>query len=318
MKFIYLLIYSLFLALSFHATRPAYAIAPTLSISPTKFDLKIEPGQLSQADVNITNKSEAALPVTVEIMDFAPKDQSGAISYGVSLPGKSAKDWLHVNNKDLLLEPNQKVPIKVSINPPENTPEGSYFAVVMFQASLPSSYIENTGGSTTAIVPWVGTLFLLTIGDPKLDDNALKISSYHMPRFSTKSEVPITVDLTNNSSFYLVPSGEIAIRGLNQKVVATTILENTSVMPGTTRTVKGVIKRQSPFGIYKASAAFRYKDWQKNTVLGKFYLLTWIGSTVVCLFMFVIFLLIRHKKVALHWIQRNSLLTHKWGKTHKK
>lgn len=227
-------------------------ISPTLSISPAKYELQVEPGQIQEVAVKLTNQSTVPLPVKVEIMDFAPLDDHGGIDFTKSLPGRSAKTWLRVADKDMVINSGASRTVPVTISPPEDIAPGSYFAVVMFQPELPSHYFNDN--AQAKIVPWIGELFLLNVGTPSpIDNNSLTVKRFDVPWFSRKADVNIALELTNNTDYSITPSSEFVLQSLRGSLIAQAN-EETTILPGTSRTISATLQKYTPLGMYWGKA----------------------------------------------------------------
>lgn len=274
------------------------ALAPTLSISPSKFDLIAIPGQLQESVVKITNKSDISLPIHTEVMDFAPKDARGGIDFGRSLPGRSAKEWFQLQNTDFILEPNETQSVTVRVSPPEDINDGSYFAVVMFQTNLPPELTSGDSGTTTTIVPWIGALYLLRVGDFSMTDDSLVISQTNFPRLSRNNNIPIKIGIKNTTNFHIAPETEIKLKNVLGQTLATAKIEPTTIMPQEQRELEATITNKAPLGFFIAGAQLKVNNWQKETNLGPLYLVTWIGGLLLILvFLFHFYLVKHHRKI---------------------
>lgn len=281
MNFVVQLLFLFFILVS---PQLAHAASPSLSLSPPKYDLTVQAGQIQQVSIKITNNSTFALPAHVEIMDFSPKDAEGAVTYGVSMPGRSAKDWFSIKNPDMLLSPNESNTVTVTIYPPENAAVGSYFAVVMFQIS-PSQEQIATNQSRATVAPWLGTLFLLKNGGATLSENDLKITRFDFPQVTNKSKIPVTLELENNTNFHITPDTDFELQTIFGKVVAKTIIEKTTVMPGMKRIIHGELEQNAPLGFYKSVANVRVAGFEKSVTGGTLYLVTLIGLGLLIAFL---------------------------------
>ncbi len=260
----------------------ATAISPTLSISPSKFTIDAIAGQPQQAIIKLTNRSSVALPVKAVVMDFAPKDAKGTIAFDTALPGRSAKDWLRVKEPDFLFNPDQRKSIVVDISPPDTAEDGSYFAVVMFQTSLPSNYTDASGGSEATIVPWIGELFSINVGTPgALDDSSLSITRIEYPRFSTDTKVPISIEVKNNTNFQISPKTEFSLKSYLGPVVARAETEQTTILPGSSRIFTGQLTRTVALGLYAGQATVKAASYSKSVSTGPLYLFSVVALIVL-------------------------------------
>ncbi len=261
---------------------PVAAVSPSLSLSPAKYDLKTIEGQIQESTIIITNNSDVAIPIKTEVMDFAPKDNKGKVAYNVSLPGRSAKSWFHLKNAEFLLDPHESHTVEVAITPPETIPPGSYFSVVMFEASLPSNYFDGQDQTQAKIIPWIGTLYLLKVGEiPPLDESSLTIKQFSYPKFWNKKEIPVVLEVANNTNFHISPEADFKLASYFGTLVAHTKTEETTIMPGMTRLFEATISQNQPFGLYRGQAEIKVADYHKTISGGPLYILTVLGMGLI-------------------------------------
>ncbi len=260
------------------------AVAPTLSISPAKFNLVMQPGDLQENDLKITNPSDVSLPIKVEIMDFAPKDASGAISFNTTLPGHSGKGWVHISKSDFILVPKEEKKISFSINPPDSTAPGGYYAVIMLEPQLPSTYFDTQ--AQASIVPWVGALVLMQVGDiPQVNDDSLVITRFSRPRISGSNRVPFEVEVKNTTRFHIAPEAKFALKSPFGKIVAQSDTVDTTIMPESSRIFKAEVIAPRFGGVYQSLTKLRVAGYEKQAQLGWLSVLTVLGVvfSLMCL-----------------------------------
>jgi hypothetical protein len=272
-------------------------ISPTITISPAKFDLEIVPGQLQQTVIKITNQSEDPVPVKVVPMDWAPKDNIGGIDFGKSLPDRSAVEWISVSPSDLLLSPKESKTVSVTLSVPATISQGSYFSVVMFQASFPSNYFDTTTDTQAKIVPWIGSLIMLKYGDVfPLEENALTITKFQVPRFTTKDKVPALVEVKNNTNYHLAPEAEFELKSLRGPIKARVTTDETTILPGMSRIFQAEITKAPPLGLFNILAKVRIAGYQKIVSGRSLVLLTIQGILLVVGVVALLVFKYRHRK----------------------
>lgn len=140
-----------------------------------------------------------------EIMfSHTPTDQDLNINYRIVLP--KTDNWITVaDNQPIFFPKNQsRLPIKIHIKIPPNTPYGNYSGIITFTESKSSG--DVSGGSNTILGGTielnfiVGTIkqtgFLLKNISPSQAEAGLKISSFLTPGHL---EIPITLENTGNT-----------------------------------------------------------------------------------------------------------------------
>jgi hypothetical protein len=299
----FLLIYFIFYILYFILSAPLVhaQVSPTLSISPSKYDIVVTPGQLQQVQIAITNRSDVAIPLKAVSMDFGPKGENGEVQFDQPIPDHSGKTWLSSSPADLLLKPNESKTVTVTISTPETISPGSYFGVMMFQSELPSNYFAEN--DQAHIVPWIGTLFLMRVGDiPAISDSSFTITAFNTPTFSIKRDVPVTLEIRNNTPFHLAPKTVFELKNLVGGVSSEASVDD-AILPGSARIIQGRLTSSQLFGLYRTNANVSLSDWHKQ-VSHPLYLLSGLGVIILILLAMAARLLYLHGRIAHHHIRR--------------
>jgi len=239
------------------------SVSPRLGVSPHTFEIDFFPGESIAKEVKITNKSNAALPMLVRVVDFAAKDETGGISFDEALedPSISSSKWFEIENPNFILDVGETEKVNFIISAPENAEIGGHYAVMLFEPQLPSFYFEE---KKPRVVPVIGVLFLSSIKTLTLDSEVkdkLEVVEFAVPKeerlvalenltsafiggtVQASNEITITkkspsnfiLRIQNNDIYHIKPFGKVLIFNIFGKKVGETEVPKTTILPGRIR-----------------------------------------------------------------------------------
>jgi len=173
-------------------------IVPHFSVTPEKFDLTVERGDLVEKSIRILNRSEVAFPFEVRVSNFTAEEGTGTIQFyagaeprgtdtrnhaeeGVDDTSFNPRKWITVENPNFILDPGEDEEVIFSIEVPEDAEPGGHYAVVLFEPRLPSFYFE---GESPRVIPQIGVLLLFTVEVEGAERSAepLVVSTFNLSR----------------------------------------------------------------------------------------------------------------------------------------
>ncbi len=247
-----------------------------LMLSPEIFELRLEKGEVYNGKVKIYNKGESPMPLEAIASNFGAEEISGTPVFYNNLSNNEDDDisfnprkWMEIENPNFILDPGETVNIKFSISVPENAEDGGHYTVIFFEPKISASGSLYYNKSGVNIVPKIGTLFLISIGERKkpTDANFLTISKFSIPeKFHLKkledsvfnitglvstayaetiksfsivetSHLQFNLHIKNNDTYHIKPSGKLAILSNNGKLLGETEIRKTTILPGRTRQI---------------------------------------------------------------------------------
>lgn len=219
-----------------------------ITMSPATTDITINPGDSYEGKATLLNQGGDSFSAQLSVSSYQTKD----LTYDpVFEPIKGAPDvtkWLKFTTdtdiKDM--KPGSRTEIRYTLDVPENTPAGGYYAV-LFGTSSPSKEAEAQG---VAKRNRVGNILYITVrGDLKEAGN---IEAEAVPAFSFGGKIDLRAILENTGSTHFRS---------HYKVAATSLFGGTAhssdtpfyVLPHTKRAITSEWQASAPFGIYKVS-----------------------------------------------------------------
>jgi len=246
-----------------HTVNAQISVSPRLSVSPHTFEIDFFPGEIITKEIKITNKSEAAFPMLVRVVNFTASDETGGTSFDEASedPSISSRKWFEIENPSFILDAGETEKVNFTISVPENAEPGGHYAVMFFEPQLPSFYFEE---KKPRVVPVIGVLFLSSVKtftlEPEVEEK-LKVVEFAVPPeerlvalenltsafmggiVQAASEVTITkkspsnfiLRIQNNDIYHIKPFGKVLIFNIFGKKVGEAKVPQTTILPGRIR-----------------------------------------------------------------------------------
>lgn len=227
MKKIYLLLIAIFFLLPFliHAET-------SLSISPEKIDLELEPGQILKDKIRIANLGKTSLIININLKNFVAAGEKGGIKFkeGEGDISSDPTHWIKLDSHSFILKPGQTKDVNFSLEIPPNAEPGGYYLAVLFQP-----VIFSKEKISTAVIPTLGALFLLKIkGDeekfPSLE-NQFELVELNIPRFIEIGPIPINFRVKNNDPVHIKVGGKLIIYNFFGKIKEEIKINEQTILP---------------------------------------------------------------------------------------
>ena len=287
---IYASIAAILLFFVFPAAAGAYTVRQAggevsgkVSVSPGKFELTLEPGEVSDHEVTVTNSTGDGISLDFIMEDFeGSTDPNQAVVYlGDEVSALGASDWIVPEIDNIFLAQGESITMNVEISVPEDTsPGGRYTA---FSVS-PSEGTANGAGANGA-PGTVRTLFLLRVAGDASETASLQAPE--APGLFNSGRAQIGLVFKNEGNVHLKPSGKITITNLLGQEVAALDVPEWVVLPESSR--RTLVEWQLgplSFGRYTAQAQINYgSDLSQVTASSSFWLFPWDTLIIIVAFL---------------------------------
>ncbi|HVY72773.1 MAG TPA: hypothetical protein VG984_01825 [Candidatus Paceibacterota bacterium] len=187
---------------------PALA-ATGLSIQPVKIDQTLNPGDVLDGSILLSNASDGPVNVELSLQDFVPTAGADGIQFIGRTEGvTSVIDWIHVETKPTFsLDVGEQISIPYTITAPQNAEPGSHLGVILFKAAP-----KNAVAGSLKVGTQVGTLVMIAIPGNHLEKG--NILDFTVPLFSQKGPIPFDIKFQNTGTVHFEPKGSIVIRNM--------------------------------------------------------------------------------------------------------
>jgi hypothetical protein len=232
---------------------PAVAEAG-VAVSPLEQWVVVEPGQVSQFSLSITNVARRPQApkqsVTVQVVDFAVS-KNGTLSFGEEFAhDRSAVKWITLDQTQFVLEPDQAIRLKGTVRPPLNA-DGDYWAAALVILGNP-----NQGGNVRVMLRTACGVFVRVKRRNYVQQLGIDNVGVVMPQFASSegggSGLTIVAETKNKGVVSFKASGKAAIYDETRRRVASVPLyaRRRRVLPGHSRNFEGVLPSALPSGKY--------------------------------------------------------------------
>lgn len=236
-----------------------------LSISPTRYELTVNPGKADAFEVTLKNISGVDILARAVVNDFESNNETGEpkiiVDPKVQSPN-SVRDLL-VGVSDIELKKDETKKFSIAVQVPENATSGAYYGVIRYTAEQINK--DPAVERQVALNASLGLIVLIQVpGNITEQVQAQKIRAERNGRgssffFSPPTQAAVTLKNTGNG--FAKPFGRVTVTKGGEEVYSYE-MNNTdprsNILPGASRTFKDEIKNVSKLGRYTLTANISY------------------------------------------------------------
>lgn len=201
------------------------ALADGLTITPPKFEYTVDPGEVIEGIVKLTNSGSEMLYLTSDVQDFVAGNETGTPSFVSDADSSiSLRSWITVNdNQPVSIAAGEKVEIPFVINVPSEAEPGGHYGAIFFQ--------PPAGEGQVAVVQKIGALVLIRVAGEIREEGNLdyfgtyggEMSDDPIDDLSTASffenfPVNFALRFENTGNTHVKPTGKIEISSFGQNL----------------------------------------------------------------------------------------------------
>ena len=292
----------------FFCVSNAFAAPPTISISPPKFELTLEPGQIIEDKIIVKNKGQDILPLQAKTVNWTGFGEEGGIEFSdIDNISFTPAKWFELTKTDFILGPGEMVRVNFKIQVPANAEPGGYYTGILFQPKYPSTYFEP---HSAHLLGGVGALFLLSLPSAERAQEPIKLEEFSLGQVASliraavadeeaiieKGPIDFILRIKNNDIVHLQPKGEIKIRNIFGQEIAQIKVPEKTILPGMIRKFPVSLDKKYLWGRYRAELEMSQGDYLLTASLG-FWAFPWKYTLLwITLAGLVIFFMIKFRK----------------------
>ncbi len=232
--------------------------AAGIGLSPAIIEEVADPGQVMTQTIHVKNLSSATQTYYIFTRDIVGVTDGGGPVFaeeGQEPTGYEMSEWIVTDITEVLIEPQQELPVEVTISVPEFATPGSHFAGIFVSMDPPK--MRSVGA---AVAYQVANIVSIRVAGDVYENAEIR-------QFSTgnyiygKSEVDFTARIENKGSTLVRPVGPLEVYNMFGKRVALMTFNESkgAVFPGTTREFNITWTDEGPgFGRYEALLSVVY------------------------------------------------------------
>jgi hypothetical protein len=194
---------------------PLYAQeALTLSISPSLFDMSVNPGQEWRSSLRVINVNNYELTVYVDVVNFFPRGEGGEGQFvpvdTTEAANATLAEWFIVEREAIVIPPEQTREIPFAVRVPVDASPGGHFAAILVGTKPPTPEAGQAKVQTSQMV--TSLFFARVAGDIK---EIGSIREFITPdSFLSSPEATFELRFENKGNVHLQPQGEITIKNM--------------------------------------------------------------------------------------------------------
>ena len=194
--------------------------AADLIISPPKFEIDADKGQVVNDTITITNRDTSNIILAPSTQDFVAAGETGKPGFvdpAESDASISVASWITVNDSEpVTIRPNEKKSVPFTITVPENAEPGGHYGVIFFAPPSDAGQV--------AVQQKIGVLVLVRVGGDitekgKLDTFGIyseDIKGEDIPKSSSSFffsglPIPFAMRYENQGNIHIKPDAKIEI-----------------------------------------------------------------------------------------------------------
>lgn len=235
------------------------AQAPTvgIKISPIKIKEMVDPGEVLEKIISITNESDSDKILYPVLRDFRAKDETGTPDFILpsSEPGPYLSSWVDIPPDGVNLGPNETKDIKFKVNVPPTIGPGGYYGAVVFGTEPPKIKLDSEEkGAAMTISQQVAALLLLQVRGEVREEANIREFGTEKSFYGTPFSVKFFTRINNSGNVFIEPHGTIKITNMLGKEITGLPFNDrgSNILQQSTRRFENFWTGDQGFGRYRA------------------------------------------------------------------
>ncbi len=241
-----------------------------LNITPTRNELRIEPGKLDKIQITLTNVSGGDITAKVFVNDFESDNDTGEPRL-ITDPARSLETIIKrflVGVGDIPLAKDEQKNFDIPVEIPLGTAPGAYYGVIRYAAVPKNAGTPDEGQQQVSLTASVGSLVLIEVpGDitEQLQLRSIKIyNDKKAGNLFTRKPSQIGIEVKNAGNTFSKPFGTVNVTDIFGKKIHSYEINNTNpranVLPNSTRIFRDDLKGLGVVGRYTVTASVSYAN----------------------------------------------------------
>ncbi len=272
------------------------------SISPPIMEINLDPGDLVEKRIKLSNPLDHAVRMYPIVYDFIAKGEEGQQTFIPPTSDSksfSLASWISYTRSVVSLASNEEDVLDFKIQVPKDAEPGGHYGVIFF--STAAGEAEAKPGQIS-ISGMVGSLILVRVsGDIR---EKASIEEFSVPRWSLNGPIKFVTRIENLGNVHFKPRGSINISDWRGENIESFDLNPNSgnVLPESIRRFEREWKNQGKWGRFTAKVSTTYGDRKQKLEsevvfwIIPIFILIIIGLMLVIFAIFVVWLIRRRNK----------------------
>ncbi|HZP55505.1 MAG TPA: hypothetical protein VFB03_01910 [Candidatus Saccharimonadales bacterium] len=274
-----------------------------ISISPTRSELTLSPGEASTLKIIVKNVTSGDIVAKPIVNDFEADNSSGnpkiVLHNPTPLP-TSIQNFVQ-GLQDVPLKKGEQRTLDIVVQVPPHQSAGAYYGLIRYEA-VPVNSSSPTSQTSLSLSASVSTIVLVTV--PGNLTQKLELKAIHVYRddkestFFLKKPNTVGVEVKNLGNAFAKPFGKVVLQSMSGKQVYSYEVNNANlranVLPSSSRIFKDALKNVGGPGRYTLVANISYGSGSDILVAKKsfWYIPLWL--LIVILVVIIILILVMY------------------------
>lgn len=186
----------------------------TLSISPSLYDISIEPGQEWRSTLRIINVNNYDITVYVEVTNFRPQGEGGDGRFS-PIPaeggdGVSLAEWFQIEKTPIVIPREKSMEVPFSVTVPFGASPGGHFAAILVGTK---PLVAEPGQARVQTSQMITSLFFARVAGDIHELGSIREFTTEGTYLSSP-EVTFDMRFENKGNVHLQPQGDIRIKNM--------------------------------------------------------------------------------------------------------
>ena len=192
----------LFMVLLFAGFRPVMGAGFAAAVSPPRFELRGDPGDVLRDHVDIQNPDTHPVTFLLRTADWSMNEEGSATFYPPALQPGSCRPWSRIERHKILVPPKGSKRFRFEIAIPKEAPAGECRLALLIEAPSEEAIVTQANSLTIPVQARVAVVIYVEIGDatPDLMLKGIAMGGYNGQR------TPVAI-LQNRGTAHARPTG---------------------------------------------------------------------------------------------------------------
>lgn len=211
-----------------------------LQISPTRQELKVDPGGTANGALVVANQTKQDLTVTLFFREFTVTNADYDYSFTLS-----HYDWIKISQSELTLRPGQSQTVPYALSPSADASPGGYYFTIFASSNLQTGGVDSTIQATTLLYTTVNGLL----------DKGTRLDKVTLPSILVSPDITYRFDMTDTGNVYYTIYSVASLSNM----FTTTNGETAAhiVLPQKPRSMTGTLPAPAYPGLYTATIGYK-------------------------------------------------------------
>lgn len=239
-----------------------------LSISPTRTDLRLDPGKTDILRISLRNVTTGDIVAKAFVNDFESDNETGEPKINLDVDADnpaSIRDFLK-NVNDVPLKVGEEKTFDIPIQIPANTAPGAYYGIIRY-AAVPASQVNPDAGQVSLTASVASIVLIEVAGEIKEE---LEFKQLYFYRAGTQRGIftsqpdQVGVEVVNRGNSFARPFGTVTVKnpfgGGIQSIEVNNASPRSNILPGSSRIFKEPISNIKWPGQYQVTGSISYSN----------------------------------------------------------